>query len=345
MVQFVAADASFEDRGAVQFHVGVAIEISGGEEFDSHYNETVNEFLSNHEIESPHNIVKTDDVLQRVASFDIRDASNNLVEELVQNPSIQRIYILFGWYDEGVNLPWKDEEMRGIQFSNGYMSQLFPIITLWKYYDYFCEEENSQTPTDAWIDNVQGHIIGAWSVVGGEFDVNLVPHGDTTYPSLSTADLLAGHIARTAPKKDLNQLHKAAYGYMDSVIGEDVDLQVEYVNEKQSPMIVPDFPYSIQEELHWPHPILFIHDELFGDYDYALPRSDFHGFARRWAFENRGSLVKLNPEKMPSIVKDGDYIVYTDSSNDEIPHMLQELNPTKDTTLLSSTQFLQMLDY
>jgi len=344
MVEFVAADASFEDRGAVQFHVGVAIEISGGSEFDAHYDETVESFLTENDIESPHRIIKTDDMLQRLPSFEIRDAAGDLIEDLLQNPAIKRIYVLYGWYDESVKLPWKQNQMRGIEFSANYLGQVFPVITLWKYYDYFYEEEGESVPDDAWIDNVQGNIIGAWKAVGGEFDVNLVPHGDMTYPSLSTADLLAGHLARTAPKKNLNSLHKSGYGFLNNITPKSVNLEAQFVNEEQEPMIVPDYPYSIQEELHWPHPILFIHDEVFGDYEYALPRTDFHGFARKWAFEHRGSLVKLNPNKMPSIVKDGDYIVYTDASNKEIPQMIQDLNPTKNTTLLSSSQFLQTLD-
>lgn len=299
MVRFVAVDASLADRGAVLFNVGVAIEISGGAEFDEYYKEVIDEFASEHNIELSHSILKTSDVLESIPSYNIRNASADIVDRLLQNPAIERIYVLIGWYDEEVKLPWKEESWRGIKFSKSYLSQTFPIITLWKYWDYHAKK-GDEVPEDAWVDNVQGQINGAWKVVGGEFEVKLVPHGDITYPSLSTADLIAGHLGRTLPyNRRLNELHKAAYGYLNNITSDSVDVQATYVNEQSRPMIVPDYPYPIKDEIHWPHPILFLHDEVFREHDRALARTDFHAYARKWAFENRGSVVKLQPDKLP----------------------------------------------
>lgn len=125
MVEFVAADASFSDRGAVQFNVGVLIEISGGRRFDEHYQMVVNEFTTEHDIELAHKILKTDDILERVPSFNIRDASGDIVESLLENPAIERVYALIGWYDEKVRLPWKGESIEGIKFSIHIYHKLF----------------------------------------------------------------------------------------------------------------------------------------------------------------------------------------------------------------------------
>jgi hypothetical protein len=322
--------------------VGIAIEIEGGTKFDRHYGDVVRAFTEDHDIDLAHSILKTDDVLERVSSYDLRDESDRLMNELLSNPAIDRIYCVIGWFDRDVSLPWKTNSMSGIQYSNSYLSQIFPIVTLWKYFEYF--EDRTGVPNDAWVDNVQGKITGAWYISGGHFDLSLVPHGDVTYPSLSTADIVAGHLSRTLPKdRNLDELHRAAYGHLDNVTESSVEVQADFVNEEDAEMIVPEYPYSIQEELYWPHPCLFLHDEIFKDYDRALARTDFHAYARMWARENRGSVVKLQPEKLPSILKDGDYIVYTDGSSEKICETLQDLNPTKDTTLLDSTQFLQMV--
>ena len=346
MAEFVAVDASDTDRGGVYFNVGVVLEISGGTEFDEHYNQVVGEFCEEYDIDLAHHLIKTDDILNRVPSYAISEAADNLVEKLLQNPAIESIYACIGWFDDDVKLNWKEEEISGMNFAKNRLAHTFPIVALWKFHSYFrYDERRTDLPTEAWIDNVQGKIMGAWKYVGNEFDIRMVPHGDTTYPSLSTADIVAGHLARTLPTdRALNELHKAAYGYLNSNSIDNTEIQAEFVNEEDRDQIVPDFPYSIQTELFYPHPVLFLHDEMFAETKQeVLPYTDFHAYARRWAQEEAGCVVKLQPHQLPSLVRDDDQIVYTKGSDTEVCHLLQELNPTKDVTVTSSEDFINQV--
>jgi len=346
MVEFVAVDASDTDRGGVYFNVGIVLEISGGSEFDEHYNEVVADFCDEYDIKLAHHIIKNEDVLNQVPSYAISEATDDLVEDLLQNPAIESLYACIGWFDENVSLAWDQDEVRGIEFAKNRLSNTFPIIALWKFHKYFrYEQRRANLPTEAWVDNVQGKIMGAWKYIGNEFDIQMVPHGDTTYPSLSTADILAGQLARTLPAdRSLDELHKAAYGYLDSNSADSIEVEAEYVNEENRDQIVPDFPYSIQTELFYPHPVLFFHDEVFAEIDQdVLPYTDFHAYARRWARDKAGCVVKLQPHQLPSLVRDGDKIVYTKRSNPEICRLLQELNPTKSISVTSSEDFINQI--
>lgn len=346
MAQFVAADASSADRGHVYFNVGVAIEIQDGSEFDEHYNRVVSDFCEEYDIDLAHHIIKTDDVLNRVPSYAISEASDQLVEDLLQNPAIERIHACIGWFDDTPEMDWRDDEMSGIKFAKSYLAQMFPVVSLWRFHDYYSRKySNDSIPQDAWIDQVQGKIVSSWKYVGNQFDVSMVPHGDITYPSLSTADIIAGQLSRTLPTdRTLDQLHKAAYGYLNSQANEHIEIEADFVNEENRDHIVPDYPYSIQSELYYPHPVLFLYDEVFRDFDQdVLPYTDFHAFARKWAWERAGCVVKLQPHQLPSLVRDGDQIVYTDRSDTEVCSLLKELNPTKNVELVSSSELITQM--
>lgn len=339
MVEFVSVDASRAEQGNRSFLVGVAVEVSNGSEFDEHYFDLVERFCNRYDIELGHNILKSSDILNRMPAYDIREGTDELVEGLVQNPAIRRIHVTIGWYDEEVELPYKGE-ISGMQFANDYLQQYYPIVTLWRYH----QEHQSfgNIPDEAWIDNVQGKITKSWKYIGNTFDINLVPHGDSTYPSLSTADIIANHLARTLPHGvPLDELEDHAAGLLIQYSTEGCYVAAESVTSEYEDHIVPKFPYSIQGELHFPHPVLFIHDNMFEDAEQeVLPHTDFHAFARKWAQENAGSVVNLQPHRLPSIVKSGDVIVHTDESVPPLCRQLKRLNPTKEIQIIDSDELM-----
>lgn len=346
MVQFVAADASKAEQGNRSFLVGVAIEVSNGGEFDEYYFDLVDSICERYTIDLGHNIVKARDLLNRVPSFSVRDADDTLVKGLVQNPAINRIHVCIGWYDEGVTIAEDSKTTSGIVFANNHLIQYFPVVTLWRYHRVHPDWDDA--PKEAWIDNVQGKITKAWKYVGNEFDVNIVPHGDVTYPSLSTADIIANHLARTLPReKPFSELEDAAAGILINYVnGPRPRINAESVNEEYSDHIVPKHRYSIQSELHFPHPVLFIYDEMFADFDQGvLPETDFHAYARKWAQENIGCVVSLEPHRLPSIVRSGDRIVYTRGTNPDVCELLRDLNPSKDIEILDSDTLLEEIMY
>lgn len=341
MVEFVATDASKAEQGDRTFLVGVAVEVADGGEFDEYYFNLVEQFCKRYDIELAHNIVKAKTILNRVPSFSVKEADDALVKGLVQNPAIRRIHVCIGWYAERVAVGESDDKISGIQFANSHLMHYYPIVTLWRYHR--DHPDWSSVPAEAWIDNVQGRITKSWKYVGNEFDLNLVPHGDITYPSLSTADIVANHLARTLPRsKPFKDLEDSAAGILiDYVDGGHPRITAESVNEEYKDHIVPKHRYSIQGELYFPHPVTFIHDNIFSDFDQGvLPETDFHAYARKWAQENAGSVVSLEPHRLPAIVRSGDRIVYTRGTEPEVCELLRDLNPSKEIEILDSDALL-----
>jgi hypothetical protein len=347
MVEFVAVDASKADQGDRSFLVGVAVEVRDGGEFDDYYFGWIDKFCDRYDIELAHNILKAKDVLDRVPSFSIREADNALIKGLVRNPAIRRIHVSIGWFDdseypEGIPIGGGRTVDSGIRFVNGHLDQYFPVATLWRYHRE--HPEWADVPDEAWIDNVQGRITKAWKYVGREFDINLTPHGDVTYPSLSTADLVANHLARTLPReKPFSELDDAAAGTLiDYVSDRTPRVSADQITHKHADHIVPNHRYSIQGDIHFPHPILFIYDEVFAEHDEpVLPDTDFHAYARKWAQENAGCVYKLQPHRMPALVESGDKIVYSSHSDTAVPETLVELNPSRDVQLLTATELFE----
>lgn len=349
MVEFVAVDASKADQGDRSFLVGVAVEVADGGRFDDYYFGWVEQFCEEYDIELAHNILKAKDILNRVPSFSLRDAENAFIRGLVRNPAIRRIHVSIGWfddsrYDDGIPIGDGKTVDSGIRFVNGYLHQYFPVTTLWRYHREHPEWED--TPDEAWIDNVQGRITKAWKYVGSEFDINLTPHGDVTYPSLSTADLVANHLARTLPRdKPFRELDDAAAGTLiDYVDGQKPRVSADQITHEHADHIVPSHRYSIQGSIHFPHPIVFIYDEIFDEYDEpVLPDTDFHAYARKWAQEQAGCVYTLQPHRLPSLVESGDKIVYSSRSNTDVPETLVELNPSRDIELLTAQELFDVV--
>ena len=87
---------------------------------------------------------------------------------------------------------------------------------------------------------------------------------------------------------------------------------------------------------------MYLYDDIFRQFDRpVLPQTDFHAYARKWAQDNAGCVVKMEPHLLPNIVRSGDHIVYTDGTDSRVCEMLVKLNPTKEIHLLDSTQFLK----
>jgi hypothetical protein len=158
------------------------------------YFDKVRRFVSEYQIELPFPILKSRTVVENLPSYGMKEGMDSLLSDLVQNPAISRINVSIGWYENEVDLEFKNSEdgvMRGIDFASNYLSQYFNVVALWRYH----RSHNRELAPTALVDNIQGHITKAWQYCGNEFDMNLVPHGDLTYPSISTADIIAYNLS------------------------------------------------------------------------------------------------------------------------------------------------------
>lgn len=101
-------------------------------------------------------------------------------------------------------------------------------------------------------------------------------------------------------------------------------------------------PYTISGELHYPHPVLFLHDTVLSEEDkQILPQTDIHAFARKWAAEREGAVVGFHRSRIPAIVDDDDVIVYTKGTRSEEAEIFQELHPTKNLAVMNSTELVE----
>lgn len=344
MVEFVSADATLQDHGNKAFLVGIALEIENGSDFDDYYFSEMRKFCGEYDLNPAFPIVKSEYLLNNIPSYKIREASEDLAKRVLQNPAIRRVHAVIGWFDKAdVEVGEKSETMSGIRFMKSHLQQYFPIITLWDYHR--THESFGEVPDEGWVDSVQGRITKAWSYVGNEFDMKIVPHGDITYPSLSTADYLAGHLARTLPKaKNLDELEDSAAGWLIeySLDDDDVYVHANSVNQEDEEYIVPDYPYTIKGEQHYPHPVLFIHSDMFGNRDAdVLAKTDFHAFSRQWGHENAGCVVNLRADRLPAIAESGDRIVFTSDGVPQECSLLKELNPTRDIDLMTKEGLME----
>lgn len=348
MSELVAVDTASPPGGEQYFLVGVVIEISDRDEFQDHYFDVVSSFVEKHGLEVPFQVIKSRTAVERLPSYQIRDGMDGLAEDLIRNPGISRINVSIGWYGTDVELEFKSDSenpFNGNTFASNYLSQYFNIVALWRYHR--CHEHD--LARDALVDNIQGHVTKAWKYCGNSFNIDMVPNGDLTYPSLSTADIIAYNLAGflSGHEEDkFTEFPELAEDYLINRRSWDTQpyIKAEAVNERYTDHIVPTLPYTIQDPLHYPHPVLFVHDEILsGDEKEMLTRSDFHAIARKWAYEHDGCVVNLKTDRLPQIAKNDDTIVYTRGTDPSIPRLLQGLHPTKELEVIDSNDLIQQL--
>ncbi len=334
----VAVDSSSPPGSDNLFLVGVAVEVSDSVKFREWYTEFISQFASQHGLELPYPVVKSKTIVDQLASFEISSGIQELAEGVVRNPHIDRINVSIGWYADEVDLEYSGETVNGISFVSGQLASYFEIVTLWRYH----RSHEYDIPVRALVDEAQGRITKAWKYVGNEFSVDMVPHGDLTYPSISTADILGYYLGRIMPRDDpFIEYDKPARTWLLKNRNQDTEpyVTVDLVNERYTDHIVPDLPYTISSEVHYPHPVIFIHDTvLSGSDEQILPQTDIHALARKWAAEQEGCVVGFHSDRVPKIVADGDLVVYTEGTGESKAKTVQALHPTKDLRVMDSTE-------
>lgn len=335
--RLVAVDASVPPGDDSLFLVGVAVEIGDRDEFRAWYREYVRDFAERYGLDLPYPVVKSKTVVDRLASFDISEGIEELAKGVLQNPHIERINVSIGWYADDVELGYSDEIKSGISFVSGQLKSYFEIVTLWRYH----RSHRYDIPERALVDEAQGKITKAWKYVGNEFEIDMVPHGDLTYPAISTADIVGYYLGRIMPSgRPFVEYEEPAQTWLlkNRNQNEEPYVTVDLVNERYTDHIVPDLPYTISGEVHYPHPVVFVHDTvLSGGDDQILPQTDIHALARKWAAEREGCVVGFHPERLPRVVGNGDVVVYTKGTGPSKAETVQELHPTKDLTVMDST--------
>lgn len=334
----VAVDASKPVNDDRLYNLGIAIEVDDESEFEEYYFEKIDEFCDEYGINLPFNVLKGEMLGDRLPSYRYTEAVSNLSDELVQNPAISRIHMCLGWYSDDVLLPFKsDNPISGIKFASNYLSQYFPIVTLWRYH----RSNDYNLPDTAYVDNVQGNITKAWKYVGNEFELNLVPNADVTYPSVSTADILSYSLTSILPEDEpFSELKNIAGSWLIRNKNDSVDPYVgdEETNSNFSDYIVPEYGYTIKPEIHYPHSTVYVVDDVFGDVNGEIEKTGIHAIARKYAYENRGCVVNVHAPTLPASIDDGDVVLYTKGSDVNRAELYGGLDPSMDVNVVSSDE-------
>ena len=348
MGEYVAVDSTSPPTGDQYFIVAAVIEIDDIDEFREYYFDQVREFVRKHNIQIPFPVIKSRTAIEGLPSYEIRDGMDQLTKNLIQNPAISRINIAIGWYGADAELEFKSEDenpINGNTFASNHLSQYFNIVALWRYH----RSHDRDLASKAIVDNIQGHITKAWKYCGNTFDIDFIPNGDLTYPSISTADILAYNISGFLNGHEEDKFTEFPELTEDYIVNRrnwetQPYIKADAVNERYTDHIVPTLPYTIQDAVHYRHPVLFVHDDVLSREEKSLlPRTDFHAIARKWAYEHEGCVVNLKPNRLPSIVENNDVIAYTKGSDNSMPKLLQDLHPTKDITVIDSDELYEDL--
>jgi len=334
----VAVDASKPVNDDRLYNLGIAIEVSDNEEFEEYYFEKVGEFCEEYDINLPFDVIKGGLLSDRLPSYEYTEAISYLSEKLVKNPGISRIHMCLGWYSDSVSLPFhSDNSINGVKFASNHLSQYFPIVTLWRYH----YSNDYGLPDVAYVDNVQGKITKAWKYTGKQFELNLIPNADITYPSVSTADILSYNISSLLPNDEpFSELKNIAGSWLINNKNKSVDPYVsdEAVNSNFSDHIVPEYGYNIKSEIHYPHPTIYVVDDIFGEVDGEIEKTGIHAMARKYAYENRGCVVNVHAPTLPASINDEDVILYTQGSNVDRAELYGGLDPSLDLEVVESSE-------
>ncbi len=334
----VAVDASGSHRGDSYFLVGTALHFTDLDRFRQHYMEVATSFCDRFNIATPFPVLKSRDLGDQIPSYDIRDAHDRIINELLASDAIRNVYVTVTFVDEDVS--YLAKEMSGIQFTASVLSQYYPIIPLWRFHyrnrDYIRSREAS-------LDGVQGKITKAWSYVGHEFDLRIIPHGDQTYPEISTCDLISNFLSKVLPR---NEPFREYAGISIASLKDRTSafVDAEIVDKAFKVDFVPAFPYELRQEQHFLHPVFFLYDELYEDTD-AVMNSDFGAAVRKAAFSNEGSVCNLSLRRHGAALRSGDQVIHTEGSDPRRVMELKHLHFTKDVDVLSSKDFLEKEGY
>jgi hypothetical protein len=341
MDKHTAVDATKGGGDGPFYVLGVAIEVGDRQKFNEHYFATIAGFFDRYGFSTPFPVIKSADIMNYLPSFKIGSSIRYLSEELAANPGIDRMTAVVGWYDETAELHNGRKE-RGIQFASNILHQYFPVVTLWQHYEINRRRDLPPIPDAAVVDNVSGHITDCWNTVGNEFDLRLVPNGDVTYPSVSTADIIASSLRGSFPSNgSLNEYQNRAHGWlMNSRHESEPYVRTSSVNEECSDQIVPRYPYTIHSELHYPHPVVFVHDVgLEGSSKDVLQSTRLYNQAAQYAHRNDGCIVNLEVSQWPFTVESGDILLHTSPNPDEKVEHLCRLTPDLDVEVHSPASF------
>ena len=162
--------------------------------------------------------------------------------------------------------------------------------------------------------------------------LQLVPHGDETYPSISFCDL--EYIRREVHKIRAKEIKEHFRTYFPSK-----DVSADFVDDAEH--LTPKYPYSINPQNHYPHPIVFIESsQIWSEKEEKSVRkaiiedSQVFRLCLEYAERNSGCVTFLDVINHQRIFKEGDIILCMDDATFQRAERLLKLNMAKGVDLV-----------
>jgi len=336
MSEYVAVDAKPVNIGGDVLLLGAAVDVEDSDKFRQYYFDKVKTFCQDNGIEKPFNLVKNSEIKKSIASYELSDKRREFFGEIISNPHIDNLHVSIGWYNDTFSPSYSNQTLSSTDLINKHLKPHFEIITLWQYHTYHSEQKpDYKMPEVAYCDESGGKVTKAWKYCGKEFDMNMIPHGDLTYPAISTADLLVGSLGDYIPDDAAYQDCKGIIeSFLISKLDNDVFSKFEPINEnsQDADHLVPQLRYPIKNSIHYPHPIIFIYDDIFEE------NSNLFSMATKLAHDEGGCAKNISQPDFPKSVKEGDYVVYA-GDDAEIVSAIESSFPHIDANMLSISKF------
>jgi hypothetical protein len=339
MTSVVAVDAASKGSGQNRCLIGIVLEVGDVSNFRSHYIQSINKWYRDCGINRENAVIKSDHLSRSIPSYEISEARDDLQRRLLDTEWINRIHVTICWHEDSVHTPLGHQQ--GGEFVNRFVKAYFPVVALWQYH----RSERRYSPvTTAKVDSFSGKITKAWKYVGNEFDLDIVPKGDLTYPEISTADILCSALEGILPDDEpYREYKRISEGWLLNRLP---DTETQFVQTKllshdsRNSAIdhIKPHKYDVKPHLQYPHPVIFLDEKvLSGKEREAIDRSQLLGYLCNEARSRGGCVTKLDVENFPFVVQNGDYIVYNpvDSSRSETH---RNLHPNRDITLVDATE-------
>jgi len=203
------------------------------------------------------------------------------------------------------------------------------------------ERKNFRPPRQILIDDVTGNLTECWKFTAKLYDLNIVPHGDITYPPISLCDLLVSHmrIEGMADKKEI-------YNFLKENFPEKTYVTSEFIgcDHPEAKAILPKLPYPMRTENHYPHPIVFIEK---GDKEKKrLENSLFFRDALKYAESIGGCVLFFDEELHTKILRSNDLFICPDKKSKEKIGEILSLNRGIEIKIYDiETFYKELVDY
>jgi len=320
--------------------IGVAIEFRDYFEFRKVYFDIVCELKEKYGLKNIPKVIKKKTVSKYVPSYVQREFIKEFVETLISCDIVSCIQITETFIkDCEIKLPYSEKMIKGSKFARDILPHYYPLVPLWKYLQNYGDDAVKNFV----IDHVDGYITNVWSEIGRKAEnVVIVPHGDETYPCISICDLMCEYIRRMVHRvraKEIKEYFKKELKLNDGEADFIADLN----------LLIPKYPYSINPQNFYPHPILFIEcTEIGYEVDKnkrkaIIEDSSFYRQCLEFAERMCGCVTFFDVTKHQSVLTGKDLIICLDEQAYNRVLKILQLNKTVGFKVLNLNEAYEIL--